>query len=479
LASPIDVYELETRSGGRQFIQLPISRLSCVGGVEGLALRTDAGSLAVESFFLPSSNGHQRWDSHVARLLAAFLCVAILVLVIIVVKILWPPLLVGLEGWLRKGGTTSESPPSSSGPTSQTSHGGQQMSLQPQKWENRIEELVKWMDAEFKMLREQIAQSRPVVSDSSSWTSGPASFASAPFNPEIDLKMIGESICQEIRDVVRMEMHARQQLVSGHLQLHAGDREFLRDALTTAVRSALSNGYRPGTKRLEESTPGEAQSTPAVGRPDRRVESLAIAKSIPKPSDIHPVEKLKKSAASFDGLTAWLGEVLYSRKNRIDAVDSFGYVSALAELRETLAKKAAEQGFGAWFARVSNAGIAQGWLLQEVSIESGPRPRFLSNQGLAIFADYAWQVMLAIAEAGTGPQPERVVILFPWSRLEKGAPAIARSLVQWPTSTLRPELVRCIRPALLEWSDQAAGYTMTKPMVVAPVERASGEINED
>jgi hypothetical protein len=110
--------------------------------------------------------------------------------------------------------------------------------------------------------------------------------------------------------------------------------------------------------------------------------------------------------------------------------------------------------------------------LQAVRPEKGPHGmQFRRSDDGWVPADSIWQVFLRIAAAEEAPAGI-VALVFPWSRLEKGAPQLARNLVDAGGSGPLGEYVRCLVPAILERRGHLGGYAVVQKMIVAPIEAA-------
>jgi hypothetical protein len=143
------------------------------------------------------------------------------------------------------------------------------------------------------------------------------------------------------------------------------------------------------------------------------------------------------------------------------------YLLALQELRgavENSVGKAILQ-IG-WYQTVFGEG---GVALAEVFLQKSDRGalRLINGDGQPLELTASWQVLLGAWEL-TDPEG-RCVLFFPWSRLAKGAPVVARELVDRRGSGALAEYVRCERPALLGPTG-GARYQVRQKMLVRPLE---------
>lgn len=116
---------------------------------------------------------------------------------------------------------------------------------------------------------------------------------------------------------------------------------------------------------------------------------------------------------------------------------------------------------------------AELFTLQPVRPEKGPHgEQFRKSDDGWVLADSIWQVFLRIAATAEEASAGMVALAFPWSRLEKGAPQLARNLVDAGGSGPLGEFVRCLVPAILERRGHLGGYAVVQKMIVAPIEAA-------
>ena len=179
------------------------------------------------------------------------------------------------------------------------------------------------------------------------------------------------------------------------------------------------------------------------------------------------------AARSIGRTFSWIEKALRESTATARPMAPGQYLGALDSLRSRLLEAAPSSSAPQVdFAQV--AMDADLFTLQPVWPERGPHgeKQFRKSGDGWVLPDSIWQVFLRIATT-TEEAPAGVVALaFPWSRLEKGAPQLARNLVDAGGSGPLGEYVRCLAPAILERRGHLGGYTVVQKMIVAPIEAA-------
>lgn len=237
-------------------------------------------------------------------------------------------------------------------------------------------------------------------------------------------------------------------------------RTIIRDAVWQAIASAGARGdHLTGTPWTE--VPERPEKVPATPALIAGIQSPEVP-AIPDGPDPAPV------AMTTD--FRWLADTL-SYLEIGPAGSAVDYVRALRRMKDDLQyRETSQPPVRMAYCRVSFDDPDR-CKLQEVhlALDTGD-PKFRKKDASWITSEAVWQVFIAAVAPGEGTGPGPVAVAFPWSRLEKGAPMIARHLVDTSRSGATGDIVRCLEPAVLVPRDDGDEYIVAKKMVVAPLD---------
>jgi hypothetical protein len=246
----------------------------------------------------------------------------------------------------------------------------------------------------------------------------------------------------------------------------------------TALQDKLSRLSDPRTDSALEPRIRSIESQ--VGEILRLVKASPVVEpptSAPTATEMEaPMDSLRVPLASAPTLTTVTPAEAASRVRTLErllaqpvlAASSEGeYLLALKALREIARIDVPRLPSGQFFRLAMNHAESASAIPIELIDDPGMDfPRLQKPEGTFMTLEQAWQVFL-----GFELDYPRWALVFPWSRLQKGAPTLARDLVDSTRSpSPLPEIVRCVEPLVLERRPNENAFGVVRKMVVAPID---------
>jgi hypothetical protein len=294
----------------------------------------------------------------------------------------------------------------------------------------------------------------------------------------------------ELQEAIREEIDRFSKKVLDQLKSGFAESQRRHDEVAEVLRALVAeNGARPGISPgqpqrfadellrrlvpgLQAALPSAVPSASALALPAAWAPPADSAMPAPPELRQHPAAE---SAPPPAGTVApeqfsWLHRLLDHLDVR-ETGQAREYLEALRDLQTLVSRQDGAGASQAAYFRVSSEAetsfsLHEVWL--EADAEQGMRVR--KKDGSWLSPETVWQVFLGVFPAGGGGGPlTPVALVFPWSRLEKGAPVVARSLVDGRRSGALAEFVRCVQPAVLEWRSPESAYVAVNKLVVRPL----------